>query len=107
MSQKKKQIRNKFRTDVANRDNHRCAIPECAVQDEGQHDPHHITDRNEMPNGGYVMSNGIFLCPSCHQKAEQFHISGIPFPGYAPEDLYRIIKSSYDQAVKDSKRLGE
>ena len=58
-----------------------------------------------MPNGGYVKENGISLCPTCHEKAEVFHSTGTALPGWAPEDLYRLIGSSYEQAVKASERL--
>lgn len=68
-------------------------------------DAHHITDRNEMPNGGYVMENGIALCNECHEKAEQFHSTGESFPGYSPEELYRSIESNYYLAVQASERL--
>jgi HNH endonuclease len=61
-------------------------------------DAHHITDRNTMPNGGYVKENGISVCDTCHQKAEEFHATGVAREGYAPEDLYAIIGSSYEQA---------
>lgn len=60
-----------------------------------------------MPNGGYVASNGISLCESCHYKAEQFHMSDNKYaePGWHPDDLYIIIDSSYEQAFKDSEEL--
>jgi len=58
-----------------------------------------------MPNGGYVKENGISLCEECHKKAEEFHSTGVAFPGYAPEDLYQKINSSYEKAVEASKRL--
>lgn len=103
MSKQKNLIRTKFRDSVFARDGHHCAF--CAVRD--QLDAHHITDRNEMPNGGYVKENGITLCPEHHMQAEQFHISGGTkwVPGMHPNDLYARIKSSYDLAVERSKRL--
>ena len=73
---------------------------------KGSLDAHHITDRNEMPNGGYVPENGITLCiadddDSCHFKAEVWHRSGKTafFPGYKPDDLYALIDSSYEKAM--------
>ena len=100
---KKKEVRQKFREKVFERDNHLCKM--CPnVKDL---DAHHITDRNEMPNGGYVKENGITLCPSCHLKAELWHTSGkeTHHPGYHPNDLYKIITSSYDIAYKSSQEL--
>lgn len=61
---------------------------------------HHITDRNEMPNGGYVPENGISLCCECHRKAEAFHETGQALPGFSPEELYRLIGSSEATARK-------
>ena len=54
MSQKKKQIRDNFRNEVFSRDKNCCL--KCG---EKAVDAHHITDRNEMPNGGYVKENAI------------------------------------------------
>ena len=57
MSKKKKLIREQFRDAVFKRDDYKCQ--HCG-EDVGpvlanQYlDAHHITDRNEMPNGGYV-----------------------------------------------------
>ena len=70
-----------------------------------QIDVHHITDRNIIINGGYVKENGISLCPDCHIKAEQFHNTGIPYPNYSPEELYKKINSNYDKAIKASRLL--
>lgn len=54
----KKQVRRKFREDTFDRDNYHCKwcgadfsdmdSPELAL------DAHHITDRDDIPNGGYV-----------------------------------------------------
>ena len=77
-------------------------------REEEELDAHHITDRNDMPNGGYVASNGITVCKDdCHMKVEKFHISGGEEweEGLHPDDLYRLIGSSKEQAVKDSERL--
>ena len=53
----KKEIRNKFRTEVFKRDNYTCQV--CGygpfkIEPENILDAHHITDRSLMPNGGYV-----------------------------------------------------
>ncbi|HYH67766.1 MAG TPA: hypothetical protein VD866_23920 [Urbifossiella sp.] len=114
----KKQVRAAFRAAVFRRDRYRCVT--CgepgrdrqggdghpAFHDEPDErlvplDAHHITDRNEMPNGGYVPENGITLCDDgCHRLAEVFHQTGTPHPGFAPADLYARIGSSHDVAVR-------
>lgn len=107
----KKDIRKNFRDAVYKRDKYACKNcthyygPEKA---EEFLDAHHITDRSLMPNGGYVKENGISLCKEdCHMKAELFHITdGIDWePGMHPDDLYKIIGSSYEEAVKASEKL--
>ncbi len=106
MSSSKKLIRQKFRDDVFDRDGNKCRV--CGwnlVTSEVHLDAHHITDRNLMPNGGYVEANGISLCPPCHEKAEVFHSTGEALPGWAPSDLYGKIGSSYEQAMKQSEKL--
>lgn len=99
----KQLVRLKFRETVFARDNHTCKF--CTVKENL--DAHHITDRNEMPNGGYVKENGITLCEIHHMQAEQFHISGGTqwVEGMHPNDLYKVIDSSYDKAYKASERL--
>ena len=56
-----------------------------------------------MPNGGYVLENGISLCKngefSCHKKAE------LRLDGLDPETLYAKINSSKDLAYKKSEKL--
>lgn len=103
MSAKKKAVRAAFRDAVFSRDGHRCRV--CGAT--GKIDAHHITDRNEMPHGGYVRSNGISLCEECHEKAEVWHSSGKTecADGYHPDDLYRLIGSSREEALRDSERL--
>jgi hypothetical protein len=103
MSQKKKLIRESFRNEVFSRDENKCR--KC---DENAVDAHHITDRREMPNGGYVKENGISLCATCHEKAEVWHISGtLDFvEGYLPNDLYKLIDSNYAKALLFSIKLG-
>ena len=103
MSKKKNQVRQEFRDAVFDRDGHRCVF--CGYKEEL--DAHHITDRHEMPNGGYVMENGITLCPVHHEDAEKFHISGGKEwkPGMHPDDLYAKIESSKELAIKESEKL--
>jgi predicted restriction endonuclease len=101
MSQKKKQVRANFRTAVFTRDGWKCKF----CEETEDLDAHHITDRTEMPNGGYVEENGISLCKAHHELAEVFHSTGTAAPGFAPEDLYKIIGSDYEKAVKASEKL--
>jgi 5-methylcytosine-specific restriction endonuclease McrA len=96
----KKLIRKIFRDSVFLRDDFKCVY----CNDKHNLVAHHITDRNEMPNGGYVKENGITLCPTCHIKAETFHNSqGIMWEeNMHPMDLYKKIHSSYEKAYKQS-----
>lgn len=108
MSAEKKLIRKNFRDACYKRDGFRCAM--CGMKSskdkaEEELDAHHITNPKEIINGGYVYQNGISLCPICHQKAEVFHSTGMAHPGYAPDDLYKVIKSSYEKAVEASNKL--
>ena len=112
MSKKKNLIRTKFKNEVFKRDKG-CKV--CGEYIWGDNmDAHHITDRNEMPNGGYVKENGITLCKesktneeSCHMKAEKFHISDGKewVEGLHPDDLYKIIGSSKELAIKESEKI--
>lgn len=104
MSQRKKQIRASFNQVCLERDGHKCRV--CGSSGVPL-DVHHIQDRTEMPNGGYVKENGISLCEECHMKAERFHITGGLEWEYLmhPDDLYRKIGSSHEKAVKASERL--
>ena len=102
----KKEIRRKFKESVFKRDG------KCMVCGEPigtfDMDAHHITDRNEMPNGGYVLENGITVCAGgCHYKVEKFHItSGEEWvEGLHPNDLYDMINSSKDLAIEKSLKL--
>ncbi len=92
-----KKLRNEFRNAVFKRDKNKCVFCQKPAVDA-----HHITDRNQMPNGGYVDKNGISLCALCHMKAESFHQSrgAYWYAGYNPEDLYRKINSSYKEALE-------
>ena len=96
----KKLIRLKFGNAVLARDNHKCKF--CDVTENL--DAHHITDRGEMPNGGYVKENGITLCEKHHKRAEQFHMSNGKswFTNMHPDDLYVLISSSKEEAIRKS-----
>lgn len=103
----KKLIRQTFRTEVFKRDKYTCR--KCG-HEFGQFcphtlDAHHITDRNEIINGGYVKENGISLCSECHEIAELYHQIGITEAGFHPDDLYVIIGSSKELAIKKSEEL--
>lgn len=100
MKQLHKQWRSNFRKRVFTRDREQCRV--CGMT--GELDAHHITDRHKMPNGGYVESNGITLCSTHHLKAESFHINdGKSWDdGFHPNDLYKMISSSYEKAYQDS-----
>ena len=102
MSKEKKKVREFFRACVYERDGNKCRV---CKNDKEPLDAHHITDRNLLPNGGYVKENGISLCPSCHIKAEVFHSTGKAFDDFHPNDLYKLINSSYDIAYKASLKL--
>lgn len=100
----KKEIRQRFRDAVFGRDKHicrKCGAKDCKL------DAHHITDRRDMPNGGYVAENGISLCEVCHALAEVWHASGqANFEiGYHPDDLYQLIGSSWEIAWEASDKL--
>lgn len=93
----KKLIRQRFRESVFCRDKNKCRI--CGRSDV-KLDAHHITNRNLMPNGGYVLENGITLCNTengCHFKAEINEIK--------PDTLYNLISSSFEKAFVASENL--
>jgi 5-methylcytosine-specific restriction endonuclease McrA len=100
----KKDIRKNFRNSVFNRDNNKCRF--CGKS--GNLDAHHITNRNDIPNGGYVKENGISLCEQCHINAEkaymEYGFDNVPedLLPYRSDKLYLLIGSSYENAIKKS-----
>lgn len=106
--QSKKEIRSNFRNECVKRDNDSekegyCTCRVC--QEEfplNEIDVHHIIDRNEIPNGGYIKQNGICLCQECHKKAEVYHqTNGIKWTeGYHPDDLFSCILSCKEEAME-------
>lgn len=94
---KKHLIRDNFRNEVFGRDGYKCRV--CGRNDV-ELDAHHITNRNLISNGGYIKENGITLCDvedGCHIKAEM---------GILKEDeLYKLINSSKELAIKKSEEL--
>lgn len=114
MSKRKKEIRAAFRRAVFGRDDHKCVM--CGLDAyRGNHrngqvedvlDAHHVTPREEMPNGGYVKENGISLCKdNCHLKAEEYLQGTNLHEGFSPEELYKKIGSTHEEAVVASLRL--
>ena len=109
MSATKKKIRENFRSSVFERDQHMCVM--CKVLDVelaggGKAlDAHHIVDRNEMPNGGYVKENGISLCPTCHELAEVYHSTGTSHPDFSPDDLFGKIGSNLEKARRAAEKI--
>ena len=96
----KSKIREAFRSDCMKRDNEKCVL--CATYNKTSAknlEVHHITNRKQMPNGGYVKQNGITLCPRHHLKVETDMYS------YPPSRLYELIASSYEEALDASQRL--
>lgn len=69
-------------------------------------DAHHVIPRDLMPNGGYVPQNGVTVCGSCHEGCESYWVrgDGVP-PRYWPEQLFRLIGSSFEQAVEASEKF--
>jgi hypothetical protein len=100
-SKQKAKMREQFRQAVFKRDGYKCVFCSCTHN----LDAHHITDRNLMPNGGYVKENGITLCPTHHMDAEMFHSIGESPPGFQPDDLYILINSSFKKAYHASSNL--
>lgn len=112
MSLGKKQIRAIFRERSWKASGYRCVA--CGQQ----HDPntavdtldvHHVTPREQFPNGGYVRENGAPLCKigdrSCHVKAEEWLKNGVGDAGFSPDELYAKIGSSRAKAMEADKRL--
>jgi 5-methylcytosine-specific restriction endonuclease McrA len=105
----KKQLRIYFRESVFSRDKHKCRV--CGFDKDL--DAHHITNRNEIPSGGYVSSNGISLCKECHFKAEkvyqEYFKTNIEVPTelikFTEKQLYKLISSSKEKAFSDSLKL--
>lgn len=97
-----KKWRKEFNAAVFKRDNHKCRV--CG---KPAVDAHHITDRHELPNGGYVLSNGVSLCEPCHISAGPVEgpMGHFKPPVYTAEYFYKMIGSSFEQAYKDSEAL--
>lgn len=108
----KKLIRSQFRKDVFNRDKYCCRV--CGRQGKDRQggeehlkyhknpvvdlDSHHIINRILIANQGYVKENGISLCDDCHLKAEVYWNTGLAEEDFSPDDLFKLIGSSLEQA---------
>jgi hypothetical protein len=60
-----------------------------------------------MPDGGYVLENGISLCNDCHFEAERYYNDEaegfndeLPKDGFGPRDLFGKIGVSDEVASK-------
>lgn len=101
----KQKIREQFRDGVFTRDKHTCKL--CGAKGVKM-DAHHITNREAIVNQGYVKENGITLCDQdngCHHKVEDFYFTEGALENDTtnklhPNNLYKLINSSYEQAVK-------
>ncbi len=118
----KSNIRKQFRLAVFQRDGYRCKC--CGVPGKDRQggdewkkfhkdsvalvdlDSHHILNRNELVNGGYIKSNGITVCTDCHLKCEVFWETGTALPGFSPEELFQLIGSSKEKAIKEDDQRG-
>lgn len=113
MSIAKKMLRAQFRREVFARDENRCqccGLKVLFIRVEELMDAHHITPREQMPNGGYVKENGITLCKgtngtSCHEEAEAYLCGTSTNEKYAPATLYALIGSSHSAALAASEEL--
>lgn len=109
MSRSKRAIRRRFRDAVFARDGfacRACGFASTFERADSDLDAHHVTDRNDMPNGGYVAENGITLCAACHLLAEAHHRGEPVAPGYSQTELYALIGSSAERARAASGALG-
>lgn len=104
MKSNKKTIRKEFRKQCLKRDEYKCVICGYSPKEESELDVHHIVNRKNMPNGGYVLENGITLCcdksnnkTDCHLKAE--------FGEFSEEELFAMIGSNQEKAIQAAKML--
>ena len=96
-----KRWRKNFNEVCLKRDRNKCVF--CNITENL--DVHHITDRHEMPNGGYAPENGITLCQEHHLKCEQYHMGNETEFIYLPEQLYNMIGIDYDTAYLECENL--
>lgn len=119
----KKQVRRRFREAVFQRDRYRCRCcgragldrqggdawrkfhPLAAESQLVELDAHHIVDRSQIENQGYVVENGISVCSECHMKCEAYWSTGVAEPGFAPDALFALIGSTAEQAHEAARKL--
>ncbi len=77
------QQRKQFREQCLERDENECIVPWC---DSEPDDVHHIIERAEWENGGYIPRNGASVCNKHHQYAEENHIPPQAFWMWLGED---------------------
>ena len=67
--------RQKFREQVCERDGGECVVWHCdrevTPNPSGPGEQHHLVERAEWPNGGYIRENGASVCNLHHRYAEQ------------------------------------
>lgn len=101
--------RDEFRSQVFERDGHRCVVCRNPAKDA-----HHILERRLWDDGGYYLDNGVSLCTDCHIKAEQTVLSCEEIRNAAgidrvvlPEHLYSDVE--YDKwgnmILADNRRI--
>jgi 5-methylcytosine-specific restriction endonuclease McrA len=101
-------LRVSFNKAVFERDGYKCRVcgkPNVTQWGHYSLAAHHICDRHDMPNGGYVPENGISLCETCHWEAEREHNNQSARPGYSRQELYELIGTSFDEAWNKSEAL--
>lgn len=101
----KQRTREAFKEEVFTRDLYTCRGCGRTPRTDGwvALDAHHITPREEMPNGGYVKENGITLCEACHELAEYVltHFKNSTLrPLFHKDFLYGLIGGSHAIALK-------
>lgn len=108
MAKDKKEIRKSFRDATFERDGYQCRL--CGAQNV-EFDAHHITNRKQMPHGGYVAMNGITVCLPCHERVEAAWKLVEERPDVTaetlllhPDNLYRLIGSSLMYAKAAARR---
>jgi hypothetical protein len=108
MAKDKKEIRKRFRDATFERDGYQCRL--CGAENV-EFDAHHITNRKQMPHGGYVKENGITVCLPCHERVEAAWNFAEENPDVTagslllhPGNLYRLVGSNRGHAEKASRR---
>lgn len=119
----KKRLRRRFREVVLRRDGYRCRCcgrpgrdrqadndrppihPTTPESQLVELDAHHIIDRSQIENQGYVPENGISVCSDCHLQCEAYWSTGVTAPGFSPDELFALIGSSAERARAAARKL--